>query len=407
MKSPSSVARAIRIAVTLASLLAFRPLAAAATHTVNFSDHSFSPSALTVNVGDTVVFQNQGGSHTVTGTGSDPFCGDGQVVTSCSVTFNNPGVFPYRCRFHSSGGPQPVGMVGSVTVVGGGGPEKPNLAPFHLNGWTGPVVVSRVPGTNVSDPDFYDDQDIWVDWAIANLSLTAGITSRFYTELLVDGESRASWFHDGLTPDTYNKIEDYNLGKLSPRTHVLTLVTDHTSVVDEADESDNSREISIRVLPSIANKHVVLVSDFSYNPPSLTVRKGDTVDFRNLEGSHTATGTGTDPFCGNNAIPEVCSVTFNTVGRFPYRCLFHSSGGPTPSGMIGEIRVLDVVQAEKAVVVAGPYAPAGEAVVNYPQQTVAFPVPAGPTFWRLKSSVPLQITRVQAQPSSIVLSFGL
>ena len=120
--------------------------------------------------------------------------------------------------------------------------DKPNLVPFRLNGWTAPLVVSRAPGNNISDPDFADDQDIWVDWAIANTSLTTGITPRFFTELLIDGVSKSSWFHDGLAPDTFNKIEDFNAGKLPVGAHVFKLVVDHTNVIDESNEADNIKD---------------------------------------------------------------------------------------------------------------------------------------------------------------------
>src|SRR5437660_5853607 len=86
----------------------------AATRTVNFGNYSFSPKSLTVNVGDTVNFtETFGGFHTVTGgSPSEPFCGSG-TVTSCSVTFNTTGTFPYVCAYHASF----YNMTGVVFVV--------------------------------------------------------------------------------------------------------------------------------------------------------------------------------------------------------------------------------------------------------------------------------------------------
>ncbi len=379
--------------------------AQAAQHTVTFGNNFFSPAELTVNVGDTVLFQHQAGFHTVTGTGNDPFCGNNAVPESCTVTFNTPGEYPYRCLFHSSGGANPSGMVGSITVAAA---EKPNLVPFRLNGWTSPIVVSRAPGNNISDPDFFDDQDIFLDWAIANLSLTAGIPSstRFFTEILVDGVSKASWSHDGLAPDTFNKIEDFNLGKLPAGEHRFRLVADHTSVIDESDETDNTHEVNVRVIPSLVNKHIVLVTDFEFSPTALTVLKGDTVDFHNIEGSHSATGTGADPFCGPNAIQNKCSVQFNATGFFTYRCVFHSSNdGPNSTGMVGSVRVMDPVIAESAATVQGPYTAAASAKVSYPQQTVTLPLPATPTFWRLNSTTALRIAGVTVNATSVILRF--
>src|SRR5947207_5868033 len=69
----------------------------AATTNVSFGNFSFSPKSVTIKVGDTVVWTNAGGSHTVTGDGSDPFCGNNAIPTSCPHTFNTAGTFPYHC----------------------------------------------------------------------------------------------------------------------------------------------------------------------------------------------------------------------------------------------------------------------------------------------------------------------
>src|SRR5690349_13661142 len=74
----------------------------AATTTVVFNNFSFVPKSVTIQAGDTVVWNNAGGSHTVTGDGADPFCGTGAIPVSCSVTFPNAGSFSYHCVFHQS-----------------------------------------------------------------------------------------------------------------------------------------------------------------------------------------------------------------------------------------------------------------------------------------------------------------
>lgn len=76
---------------------------------------TFRPSSVTINVGDTVVWSNAGGFHTVTpDTGvTEAFCGTATITTSCSYTFNNPGTFGYHCVPH-----QFLGMTGTVIVQG-------------------------------------------------------------------------------------------------------------------------------------------------------------------------------------------------------------------------------------------------------------------------------------------------
>ncbi|HXT39892.1 MAG TPA: Ig-like domain-containing protein [Candidatus Angelobacter sp.] len=87
----------------------------ATTNTVNFGSFFFTPNNLTINVGDTVVWQGNTpfASHTITGTGADPICGSGTVV-SCSHTFNVPGSYPYECILL---GHAAAGMTGMVVVV--------------------------------------------------------------------------------------------------------------------------------------------------------------------------------------------------------------------------------------------------------------------------------------------------
>ncbi|MDB6026545.1 MAG: large protein [Verrucomicrobiales bacterium] len=87
----------------------------AVTNIVVMANFSYTPKNLTNHVGDTVIFTNSGGTHTVSGTGSDPFCGTSTTIaTSCTRTFNTVGTFAYQCNTpnHASSG-----MTGTVTVL--------------------------------------------------------------------------------------------------------------------------------------------------------------------------------------------------------------------------------------------------------------------------------------------------
>ncbi|MDE3067510.1 MAG: hypothetical protein KGJ60_08160 [Verrucomicrobiota bacterium] len=89
-------------------------LTSAATNYVAFGNFYFSPSVLTIQVGDTVIWTNAGGFHTVTGlTTNEPLCGPAQGVQACTNTFHVPGIFPYQCNIHYL-----YGMTGVVNVVG-------------------------------------------------------------------------------------------------------------------------------------------------------------------------------------------------------------------------------------------------------------------------------------------------
>jgi LPXTG-motif cell wall-anchored protein len=76
---------------------------------VAIKDFSFGPSAVTVHVGDTVTWSNQGPSpHTATGSGFDT--GTLNKGQSGSHTFGAAGTFSYHCTIHPF-------MKGTVTVV--------------------------------------------------------------------------------------------------------------------------------------------------------------------------------------------------------------------------------------------------------------------------------------------------
>src|SRR5712664_3726240 len=85
------------------------PVGAATVTNVSYGAYFFSPNVVTIHVGDTVVWTNGIGTHTVLGTGSDPICGG--AALPCLHTFNTPGTYPYECDlpFHAS-----RGMTGTV-----------------------------------------------------------------------------------------------------------------------------------------------------------------------------------------------------------------------------------------------------------------------------------------------------
>lgn len=86
--------------------------------TVEVVGLTFSPSVLTITVGDTVTFNGLANFHTVTGSGAiEPFCGTASQAI-CITTFNRVGNFPFHCNPHRT-----LGMTGMVQVIG------PNLRP--------------------------------------------------------------------------------------------------------------------------------------------------------------------------------------------------------------------------------------------------------------------------------------
>ncbi len=107
-------------AITLVALAGAGQVAQAAPSqqggdTVQMVDNQFQPQTMTVPVGTTVTWTNVGNSaHTAT---SDTGVFDTGTVNpgqSGSFTFDQPGTYPYFCRFH--GAPSGGGMVGTIIV---------------------------------------------------------------------------------------------------------------------------------------------------------------------------------------------------------------------------------------------------------------------------------------------------
>lgn len=119
--------------------------AQAATTNITYGYYYFSNSVVQINVGDTVVWTNGSGTHTVQGTGADPICGGAYLP--CAHTFNTPGTYPYECTqpYHAS-----YGMVGTIVVV------RPSVPPAVVtnvmrltNGWFQFTVMTTANQTNV------------------------------------------------------------------------------------------------------------------------------------------------------------------------------------------------------------------------------------------------------------------
>jgi plastocyanin len=128
----------------------------AATFTVSMVNTRFDPNNLTVNVGDTVRWVNQQGFHdTVSGSSGVPsgawnsnsqFGHLMQPGDTFSVTFSNPGTFPYYCTPHWR-----LGMTGTIQVNAPNSPPAISiLSPANGANFSAPADISVL--ADASDP---------------------------------------------------------------------------------------------------------------------------------------------------------------------------------------------------------------------------------------------------------------
>ena len=162
----------------LAGALLATPLLAA-DHTVEARpNNTFSPSNLTIEVGDTVTFVNTGGLHNVEADDGSFRCAEGcdgqggngnpsSSAWSATVTFNNPGTVDYFCEVHVG-----FGMTGTIVVQQGQADEPGNLrfttgAQSRTEGsGSFTVQVSRMGG---------DDGAVGVSYATSDGSAQSGV----------------------------------------------------------------------------------------------------------------------------------------------------------------------------------------------------------------------------------------
>ena len=132
------------LALAFMALVLFEPNAGAQSQnvTVSMEDNFFDEANITVPVGTTVTWvQNGNNSHTTTsydGLWDSSLIAGGSGGTF-SFTFNEPGTYTYFCRPHEA-----MGMVGTVTVTGGGGGTTAPAAAVPETGGPSPALLIGV-----------------------------------------------------------------------------------------------------------------------------------------------------------------------------------------------------------------------------------------------------------------------
>jgi plastocyanin len=113
--------RHVLILLAAAWVVGVAPALAANQSVTATPSNQFAPANVTVNPGETVTWTNSGGVHNVKfddGSFEQP-ADPSTAPWTVSRSFDTPGTFRYYCELH--GGPNGVGMSGTVTVGGNGG----------------------------------------------------------------------------------------------------------------------------------------------------------------------------------------------------------------------------------------------------------------------------------------------
>jgi LPXTG-motif cell wall-anchored protein len=156
------------ITVAFALLVTGGP-AEAASHSVTAANFSFSPSTLTIDVGDSVTWTNNAVETPHTSTSDNGAWDSGTINPGQSFThtFSTAGTFPYHCAFH-----QAQGMVGTIVVRGS------TPTPSGGGSGSGPPITAEPGLPNTGSSTVLPFLWLGVAFVVAGLAVLYGMRRR-------------------------------------------------------------------------------------------------------------------------------------------------------------------------------------------------------------------------------------
>lgn len=116
--------------------------------------------------------------------------------------------------------------------------KRPNLKPYRPSGWASPLSIRNESGALVTGQASPSDI-LLIDWAAKNNSAYPA-NSTFNVALYLDDELHYYWTYESLQSQSNTGIQGYELGRLSPGDHLITMAIDSPNMISESDEADNN-----------------------------------------------------------------------------------------------------------------------------------------------------------------------
>lgn len=309
--------------LTLASLLALPAAARAATVNVDVGgpELSFRPKVVTINVGDTVMWTNRGGSHSVVADDSSFTSGSADSGDwAFSWTFNTAGTFNYHCQPH-----QFLGMVGTVIVRSTGeerGALRFSQAGYSVTeGGTATITVQRVGG---------DDGAVSVAFsAIAGSAGAADFTAVSGTLTWADNDDNPKTFTVATANDAASESNETVQLRLTNPTGGATLGSPNTALLTLQDNDGTpggtpAAPTGLQAMAHSATEIMLSWTDASNNETGFAVER------RTIAGTFEQVAT----LGPNTETTIVSGLDPSTFYLFRVRAL---GGGATSSGPSNEV----------------------------------------------------------------------
>lgn len=285
----------MKISTLLTALFAFVLFdVSGATHNVDLggpNGNSFSPSSITINVGDTVVWTNLGGFHNVNGSTStfptNPASFGNSVASApwtYSFVFTTAGTYNYQCDPHAG-----IGMTGSVNVLGG-------------------PVTSTVEITTADFSVVEGDTNLSIDLSITPAASSAEVIS----VVLIPGAGLDP--SDGTTTPAYDVVTGVITLPVSAGQSTASIILN--TIDDTVVEMDETAVFSIFSLTSglVAGSDTSITVTITDNDVSATACS-DLFFSEYIEGS------------SNNKALEIYNPTSSIIDLTPYLVIESGNGG--------------------------------------------------------------------------------
>ncbi len=335
---------------------------------VEMVDFAFGPATLTVPMGSTVTWGNNGAApHTVTDRAGAFDSGIVDAGGTYRRTFTDPGTFNYFCTLH----PQ---MTGTLVVTDATGEAPPAEEPA-----TGGTAAPAPPGA-LEMRDF--------SYSPSSITIRAGGTLTWFNSGLAPHTVTASGFDSGLvqpggsyrrtfdTPGTYNY-----LCTIHPQMRGVVVVTDDEGNAPSAEETDalsGGSSIAELLRQSAARRAILSATDeegplvqatmfeFGYDPDPVVAGVGSTVLWTNTgQAPHTVTDQ-EGSFDSDWIDPGgVWQRQFDEVGDYEIFCTIHPE-------MVTTLKIVETLVQGDGPANGGPTVLAGGSELA---------VDAGPSAW--------------------------